>query len=93
MNHFRSLLLVAALTTVGLPTFGQQTQAASAAPAASASKAAMNCGPGGMKPHDHAAEKGMGSSTKGAHCDEKAMASTKAKKKPLHDHAKENKQQ
>jgi len=93
MTQRRSVIFVAALTTVALPTFGQQTQTAPAAPAASASKTGTNCDPAGMKPHDHAAEKCMGSSTNGAHCDEKAMPPAKAKKKPLHDHAKENKQQ
>ena len=93
MTCLRSLIFIAALTPVALPTFAQQTPAAPAAPAASASTTGMNCGPAGRKPHDHAAEKGVGSSTKGAHCDEKAMASAKVKKKPLHDHGKENKQQ
>jgi hypothetical protein len=88
-------MFVAALAAVALPTFGQPSKATPAAaptPAASASKAGMNCDATGMKPHDHAAEKGMGSSMKGSHCDDKAMTSAKAKKKPLHDHGKENKQ-
>jgi hypothetical protein len=96
MIHLRSLALVAALAAVALPSFGQQTPATPAAQGASASKSSMDCGPAGMKPHDHAAEKGMGSSMKGVHCgDDKAKSSTaaKAKKKPLHDHAKEHKQQ
>src|SRR5215217_7496230 len=97
MTHLRSLMVVAALTAVALPTFGQQSKAtpaaAPAATAASASKLGMNCAAAGMKPHNHAAEKGMGTGTKGPHCDEKATTLVKAKKKPLHDHGKENKQQ
>ena len=94
MNNFRSISLVTLIAAAALPTFGQQNNASGAAPSSAASAAAMDCGPG-MKPHDHAAEKGMGSSNmKGMPCAPHGTASAvKSKsKKALHDHGKENKQ-
>ena len=94
--NLRSISLVALIATVAFPTFGQQKDAPSPTPAQAAPATAMDCSPG-MKRHDHAAEKGMGSSNmKGMPCPTQGAASTataKSKKKPLHDHAKENKQQ
>jgi hypothetical protein len=92
MNNFRSIGFAAVIAAVALPTFGQSKDAPAPTPARAASAVGMDCGPR-MKPHDHAAEKGMGSGMKGAHCDGKAMSQSKAKKKPLHDHGKEHKQQ
>lgn len=96
MNNLRSIWLVALIATVALPTFGQPKDAPAPTPAMAASAVAMDCAPG-MKPHDHASEKGMGSSAmKGMPCTPQGAASAamaKSKKKVLHDHAKENKQQ
>ena len=96
MNNLRSICLVALIAPVALSTFGQQRDAPAPAPAKAASATAMDCAPG-MKPHDHASEKGMGSSgMKGMPCTSQGAASAataKSRKKVLHDHAKENKQQ
>jgi len=96
MTHLRYTGFVALIATIAFPVLGQQQNAPTASPAQAASVAASDCRPS-MKRHDHAAEKGMGSSNmRGMPCPSQGAASAstaKPKKKPLHDHAKENKQQ
>jgi len=94
VKNLGSISVVVLIAAVALPSFGQQNNAPGPAPSRAASAAAMDCGPG-MKPHDHAAEKGMGASTmKDMPCAPHGSASAaKSKsKKALHDHGKENKQ-
>ena len=99
MKKLHSLSLAALLATATLPAFAQQEAAPATKPAMAASMP-MDCAMGPAKRHDHGAERGLGTTapakTMGAACAHEGAASAtggKAKKKPLHDHAKFHKNQ
>lgn len=99
MKKLHSLSLAALLAMAVLPAFAQQEAVAATKPAMTASMP-MDCGQVSATRHDHGAERGLGatapSKTMGAACSHEGAASatgSKAKKKPLHDHAKFHKNQ
>ena len=98
MKKLHSFSLAALLAMSTLPAFAQQ-EAAPAPKPAEAMPMPMDCAKVPAKRHDHGAERGLGatapSKTMGAACAHEGAASTgsKAKKKPLHDHAKFHKNQ
>jgi hypothetical protein len=102
MKHLHSLPLAAAVITfASLPALAQEPSASpSAMPhLATSTSMPMDCGKAPMKRHDHGAERGTGVTTPqpmAMPCGADSAASApagKAKKAPLHDHAKFHKNQ
>ena len=85
----RTFFLASALVALMVPTSMLMAQDKPAVPAAAASMP-MDCG-NAMKPHDHAAEKGV-ALAKAKPCGP-AKAASAAAAKPAHDHGKVHKQQ
>ena len=99
MKKLHALSLAAVLAMATLSAFAQQ-EAAPAPKQAMAASMPMDCAKAPATRHDHGAERGLGatasSKTMGAACAHEGAASatgSKAKKKPLHDHAKFHKNQ
>lgn len=85
-----SSFVALALGAAAAAALERPAAAAAAAPAASMP---MDCSSGGMKRHDHGAERNVPSAKSMPCAPADAASGTKAKTKPVHDHGKSHKNQ